>query len=403
MSRCVRRLGAVKHKRERLLADLHLADAAELEWRVEQLHELDRLRQEMAGLHADITSAIGHRATEPELADVLNGELKPAAVEQSLTAQRTAGRSHLEQLFEQRGQLREQLKSLAGDRRLSEKQVELGAVNAKIDKALERWRVLAVCSSVLESVREIYERERQPAALREASEYLRKLTGGRYQRVWTPLGHRVLRVDDAQGNNLPVEVLSRGTREQLFLALRLAIVRAYAEQGIRLPLVLDDVLVNFDLDRIKAAATVLRDFAREGHQVFVFTCHEHIADVFKVMQAQVRRLPDNMTVKPEYVAPPVTPAAVVEPEPEPVIVEPPPAAPPAPPILQALPLPAAPPPEPLLQAEPLPEPEPAPPPKPRRRRTSPPKPAMLRRRHRQQSVETVRRAPKNSKANSPIA
>ena len=142
-------------------------------------------------------------------------------------------------------------------------------------------------------MRDYYEREHQPQALREASLYLQRLTSGRYTRVWTPLGEHSLRVDDSAGTSLRVEVLSRGTREQLFLALRLALVSAYARRGVQLPLVLDDVLVNFDVGRAKAAAMVLRDFARQGHQILIFTCHEHIAKLFKNIKAEVRQLPDN--------------------------------------------------------------------------------------------------------------
>jgi len=152
---------------------------------------------------------------------------------------------------------------------------------------------LAVTGLMLENVRQVYERDHQPEALREASVYLQRLTAGRYARVWTPLGQHTLRVNDADGKSLPVEVLSRGTREQLFLSLRLALVGAYARRGVRLPLVLDDVLVNFDAGRSKAAAMVLRDFAKLGHQILIFTCHEHIARLFKSLKAEVRNLPDN--------------------------------------------------------------------------------------------------------------
>ncbi len=158
----------------------------------------------------------------------------------------------------------------------------------------ERWRVLTTCGLMLAAVREYYEREHQPQALRDASVYLQRLTGGRYTRVWTPLGQHCLKVDDQQGTSLGVEVLSSGTREQLFLALRLALVAAYARRGVVLPLVLDDVLVNFDVVRAKAAAMVLRDFARQGNQVLVFTCHEHISKLFKNIKADVRQLPDRL-------------------------------------------------------------------------------------------------------------
>ena len=120
--------------------------------------------------------------------------------------------------------------------------------------------------------------------MQEASGYLDRLTQGRYCRVWTPLGQHALRVDDAEGHALPVEALSRGTREQLFLSLRLALASSYARRGAPLPLVLDDVLVNFDADRAKAAAAVLRDFAAAGHQLLVFTCHEHILEAVQVVE-----------------------------------------------------------------------------------------------------------------------
>ena len=66
--------------------------------------------------------------------------------------------------------------------------------------------------------------------------------------------------------------LSRGTVEQLYVCVRLGLVRAFASRGLRLPLLLDDVCVNFDPARAEATAGVLADFARE-HQVLLFTCH----------------------------------------------------------------------------------------------------------------------------------
>jgi hypothetical protein len=153
--------------------------------------------------------------------------------------------------------------------------------------------VLATTCRILDLIRTTYERERQPETLQEASGYLHRLTQGRYRRVWTPLGENVLRVDDAEGHCLPVEMLSRGTREQLFLSVRMALAASYARRGAALPLVLDDVLVNFDADRAAAAAAVLRDFAAAGHQLVVFTCHEHISNIFTSLSVPVSRLPST--------------------------------------------------------------------------------------------------------------
>jgi hypothetical protein len=75
--------------------------------------------------------------------------------------------------------------------------------------------------------------------------------------------------------------------------LRLSLAAYFARRGAPLPLILDDVLVNFDMERAKAAAHVLHDFARQGHQMLVFTCHEHIAGLFRDLKAPVNELPSN--------------------------------------------------------------------------------------------------------------
>ena len=199
----------------------------------------------------------------------------------------------LHQRLEKRGQLSEQLNTLAADRQLAVKYLDLAVLEKRLEDALHRWQVLATTCWVLETIRTTYEQQRQPESLQEASGYLDRLTQGRYRRVWTPLGEHALRVDDAAGQSLPVEVLSRGTREQLFLSLRLALASSYARRGAPLPLILDDVLVNFDAERAKAAAAVLRDFAAAGHQLLIFTCHEHIMKIFKSLHVPVTQLPNN--------------------------------------------------------------------------------------------------------------
>jgi hypothetical protein len=241
----------------------------------------------------EISASLSGQCSEEQLAELLADPQNLNLLESQLTESRQASAGRWNGALERRGEMNQQLKILLEDRQLPYKRVELGMVEKRLQDALERWRVLAVCGMMLEAVRQYYEREHQPQALREASVYLQRLTGGRYARVWTPLGQQSLKVDDNQGQSLAVEVLSRGTREQLFLALRLALVTSYARRGIRLPLVLDDVLVNFDVGRAKAAAMVLRDFAKQGHQVLIFTCHEHISKLFKHLKAEVRQLPDN--------------------------------------------------------------------------------------------------------------
>ncbi|MCC7338524.1 MAG: AAA family ATPase [Pirellulaceae bacterium] len=197
----------------------------------------------------------------------------------------------VEQLHLRQGELGQEMKQLAANNRLAESKLELTCVENQLRACAEHWQTLAVTTQLLDNVCEVYETERQPETLREASAFLSQLTEGKYLRIWTPLGKNQLRIDNATGQALPLEVLSRGTREAVFIALRLSLAAAYARRGVTLPLVLDDVLVNFDSVRAESAAKVLRDFASLGHQVVMFTCHEHIMRIFDNIGVQVRVLP----------------------------------------------------------------------------------------------------------------
>ncbi|MCA9658063.1 MAG: hypothetical protein KC486_06950, partial [Myxococcales bacterium] len=79
---------------------------------------------------------------------------------------------------------------------------------------------------------------------------------------------------------------STGTREQLFLALRLAYVLEYCDRAEPLPVIIDDVLVNFDRARARSTLEALCEVARST-QVLLFTCHHHIVDLTRVVAPEV--------------------------------------------------------------------------------------------------------------------
>jgi uncharacterized protein YhaN len=283
-----------KHRRRELFFQAGAEDETEFRRRAAQHARADALLRDRKAISEDIAAAIGNQCSEEAVGKQLDEE--PAGGLQSrsiaLNERLSAVEDQIRRHMEKRGELIANIQHLALDRQLPGKILELTVIEKKLELALERWRVLAVACKILDHIRSTYESQRQPETLQEASGYLQRLTQGRYQRVWTPLGENTLRVDDAEGRSLPVEILSRGTREQLFLSLRMALAAGYARRGAALPLVLDDVLVNFDADRASAAAAVLRDFAAAGHQLLVFTCHQHISNIFASLGVPVGRLPD---------------------------------------------------------------------------------------------------------------
>lgn len=280
-------------QRRALLRQANVEDDAQLR----KLAQRQARIQELTELHKDLNQriklSIGTQCTEAAVGEVLqthaDDRLEPYW--ERLLARLQDAQSRLTHLHEQRGQMVQEMKSLSEDRRLDDAKVRLATIEERIRRGVHRWQVLAVTSLMLEAIRQIYETERQPETLAEASTYLIRLTEGRYQRVWTPLSEDILRVDTANGESLPLDVLSQGTREAVFLSLRLALAAAYSRRGALLPLVLDDVLVNLDVKRAKMAAEVLRDFALAGHQMMLFTCHHHILRIFQAAGVEARFLP----------------------------------------------------------------------------------------------------------------
>lgn len=123
-----------------------------------------------------------------------------------------------------------------------------------------------------------YRDRRQAPLLTRASALFRTLTLGRFVdfRIdYEPVTPRLLGLREDRQTLVPIEGMSEGTRDQLFLALRLAAVDQSIAAGVRVPFIADDLFVNFDDDRAEAGLTVLADLAAST-QVLFFTHHAHL-------------------------------------------------------------------------------------------------------------------------------
>jgi uncharacterized protein YhaN len=80
------------------------------------------------------------------------------------------------------------------------------------------------------------------------------------------------------GDRVSVAGMSDGTRDQLFLALRLASLEHRLEKSEPIPFIVDDILINFDEDRTRAALQALGRLGTKN-QVLLFSHHQQVADV----------------------------------------------------------------------------------------------------------------------------
>ncbi|MES1188363.1 MAG: AAA family ATPase [Myxococcales bacterium] len=150
---------------------------------------------------------------------------------------------------------------------------ELSATVARLAELSSTWARRRLAAAVLERVVDQYREKHQGPVLSRASELFRRLTLGRFSRLQVGLEETRLEcVEAIDGKGLELEQLSTGTRMQLFLALKLASLEQYLKTAPPLPLVLDDVLVEWDDDRLPVALGVLAEFS-ERVQILLFTHH----------------------------------------------------------------------------------------------------------------------------------
>ncbi len=71
--------------------------------------------------------------------------------------------------------------------------------------------------------------------------------------------------------------MSSGTRDQLYLALRLAALEKYMKSSEPMPFIVDDILIHFDDDRSKATLAVLAELTKKT-QVILFTHHSRVVE-----------------------------------------------------------------------------------------------------------------------------
>jgi uncharacterized protein YhaN len=155
----------------------------------------------------------------------------------------------------------------------------LESLRAELSAAVERWAPLMLAKELMDRALAQFEREHQPAMLTRVAQLLSHMTDGRYIQVTRRFDQgQSLVVQRDNGDYLLPEQLSTGTREQLYLAIRLAFVLHYCDQHEPLPIVMDDVLVNFDDRRARATIEVLENLSTDV-QVILLTCHQRTVEM----------------------------------------------------------------------------------------------------------------------------
>jgi uncharacterized protein YhaN len=186
----------------------------------------------------------------------------------------------LDEAFEGTGRVDQQIRGLETDEESSDLRLHLSILQEQLRSKAREWSVLTIAQALLAETRLKYERQRQPAVVQEAQRFFSSFTDGRYPRILSLPGENRIEVEERTGARKDTSRLSRGTAEQLYLALRFGLVREFAGRSEPLPVIMDEILVNFDPHRARQTCRALGELSKD-QQVLVFTCHPETAELLK--------------------------------------------------------------------------------------------------------------------------
>ena len=177
------------------------------------------------------------------------------------------------------GQLKAAFDALNGSDAAARAAARQQEAAAGMAEAAERYLRLKTAARLLQWSMERFRQTRQGPMLARASEIFQALTLGSFSRLLVDADShdspRLMSIRTDGGRPVEVSGLSEGTRDQLYLALRLAALDQQASQGSRMPLIADDLFINFDDRRTAAGLQVLGDVSRRM-QVILLTHHDHL-------------------------------------------------------------------------------------------------------------------------------
>lgn len=233
-----------------------------------------QLRARKAQLTAALETSAAGEPLEPFLSQLstLNPRSVTAAAA-SLSAQLGSAEASVNAALQEQGALTRELEYKEQGSAAMECEQELKRLRAELIDLSEQWVVHRLAGELLSRTIDRFTRDHEPQLLKHTRRFFKELTDSRYCVVEHDSGkHGGFAVRDQQGHAWQPDKLSTGTREQLYLAIRLAFITHFNEQHEPLPVIMDDCFVNFDDTRARIALKTLINW-RESVQTILLSCH----------------------------------------------------------------------------------------------------------------------------------
>ncbi|NLC36643.1 MAG: hypothetical protein GX772_09435, partial [Alcaligenaceae bacterium] len=239
----------------------------------------EQVKKQLAGLQARLLEEAEGRdrqQVEAELADVDFSSL--AAEAQTLSQRLEQAEHQRDTLALQREQARSALAAISGGDDAAQAEACKQEALADMAGVAERYVNVHAQYRLLEHITERYRERSQGPLLARAGQLFADLTLGAYEGLMVDDDVATLWARRTDGRLTPLDGLSDGTRDQLYLALRLAALELYMDSATALPFIADDLFVNYDDGRALAGLRQLAGVSRRTQVIFL-THHAHMVEL----------------------------------------------------------------------------------------------------------------------------
>jgi len=276
-----------------LCVEAHRDNYTELEEAERKSADHCRAKREIANIEQEIRDS-GESISLPDLEaetegadqDALPGKIRALnnAIDEELEPRRTA-------LLERKGREEKELELMDGSDLAAALADQSQSVLAGIRSNAERYVRVKLAARILRDEIERFRKENQDPLIKRASEHFAILTCGSFEKLKTDYNEKdepvlvgIRPQTHSRIQQVNVEGMSSGTRDQLYLALRLSSLEKYMERSEPMPFIVDDILVDFDDARSAAALHALGQLSRKT-QVILFTHHSRVVEQARALES----------------------------------------------------------------------------------------------------------------------
>jgi uncharacterized protein YhaN len=261
---------------------------------VDDLEEAERrsqgtrsLREKVTRLNDDIVREGDGATLDTLLREAAEGDADalPARLD---TATRRLAELEAERdiLRERKGAEENELRRMTGESTAAAAASKAQEILASMRRHVEAYMRTRVAATILKQEVERYRQANQDPLLVRGGALFASLSCGSFAGLDSEIADDEPKLVGVRpdGKPVPVEGMSSGARDQLYLALRFATLEKYLAAAEPMPFIVDDILINFDDQRARATLRLLADFSANT-QVLLFTHHARVSEMAAAMES----------------------------------------------------------------------------------------------------------------------